>query len=248
VIELAAKCGDSNLQIQAVDACLSLEDPLLAPRQADLLQQQIYNCLDNDLREELVERLSEVRADDAKPHLYQLLQVYMGQNRSRDASRIIKMLKDIGEDSPVLTDHIRILKLSEPTNCAASNGRLPHPVSVGFFGGDENDKPRNEQLREDLMRDHLGLTVEFDYLGWNAKNLDRLVTSVDNFDVIVASNLMRTTVNCRLRERARESGKTFRYCRNRGNGTIADSILKAVHLQLAQEAAKGNHKSASQGG
>ena len=56
VIELAAKCGDSNLQAQAVDGCLSLKDPLLAPHQAQLLQQQTPSCEDLDLREELIHR------------------------------------------------------------------------------------------------------------------------------------------------------------------------------------------------
>jgi hypothetical protein len=52
------------------------------------------------------------------------------------------------------------------------------------------------------------------------------------------------TVNRRLRKRARESGKTFGFCRNRGNGTIAESILKAVNLHLAHnKAANGRHKS-----
>ena len=51
----------------------------------------------------------------------------------------------------------------------------------------------------------------------------------------MASNLMRATVNRRLREQALESGKTFRCCRNRVNGTIADSGLKAVHLHYAQD-------------
>jgi len=51
----------------------------------------------------------------------------------------------------------------------------------------------------------------------------------------VASNLMRATVNRRFREQALESGNTFGCCRNRGNGTIADSVLKAVHLHYAQD-------------
>jgi hypothetical protein len=95
------------------------------------------------------------------------------------------------------------------------------------------------------MRAHPGLTIEFDCRGWNTKNLDQLVTSVAKFDVIVASNLMRTTVNRRIRERTRESGKTFGFCRNRGTGTITDSIIKAVNLHLAHEAANGNPKSAN---
>jgi tetratricopeptide (TPR) repeat protein len=245
VIELAAKCGDSNLQAQAVDGCLSLKDPLLAPHQAQLLQQQISICEDLDLREELIERLIEIRPDDAKPHLYQLLQTYMGKQHPQDASRIIEALNDLGEDSPDLRDCLRVLQPGQPAKSAPSNGRLPHPVSVGFYGGDENDKPRTEQLRGELMRAHPGLTIEFDCRGWNTKNLDQLVTSVAKFDVIVASNLMRTTVNRRIRERTRESGKTFGFCRNRGTGTITDSIIKAVNLHLAHEAANGNHKSAN---
>jgi hypothetical protein len=46
---------------------------------------------------------------------------------------------------------------------------------------------------------------------------------------------MRATVNRRFREQALESGNTFGCCRNRGNGTIADSVLKAVHLHYAQD-------------
>ena len=147
--------------------------------------------------------------------------------------------------APDLRDCLRVLQPGQPAKSAPSNGRLPHPVSVGFYGGDENDKPRTEQLREELMRAHPGLTIEFDCRGWNTKNLDQLVTSVAKFDVIVASNLMRTTVNRRIRERTRESGKTFGFCRNRGTGTITDSIIKAVNLHLAHEAANGNHKSAN---
>ena len=243
VIELADKCSDSDLHDQAIDACLALKDPILAPQQTEMLHQQICICEDMDMREELIQRLIELRPDEAKPHLYQLLQTYMGRQRLRDAARIVALLHDIGEDSQTLRDCTRILKPSQPCTNSTSNGRLPHPVKVGFFGGDENDKPRTEQLRQDLMRDHPGLTVEFDCRGWNTKNLDRLVTSVDSCDVIVASNLMRTTVNRRLRKRARESGKTFGFCRNRGNGTIAESILKAVNLHLAHKAANGRHKS-----
>jgi thioredoxin-like negative regulator of GroEL len=110
VIEVATQCGDSQLQVQAVEACLSLPDPSLAPQQAEMLQQRIYSCDDMGLREHLIERLVAIRPDQAQPHLWQLLQVYRGQQRQRDAARIVKLLKDIGEDGPTLRD------------CAKANG------------------------------------------------------------------------------------------------------------------------------
>ena len=60
----------------------------------------------------------------------------------RTPSRIIEALNDLGEDSPDLRDCLRVLQPGQPAKSASSNGRLPHPVSVGFYGGDENDKPR----------------------------------------------------------------------------------------------------------
>jgi hypothetical protein len=110
VIEVASQCGDSQLQAQAVEACLSLQDPSLAPQQAEMLQQRIYSCDNMGLREHLIERLVAIRPDQAQPHLWQLLQVYLGQQRQRDAARIVKLLKDIGENGPTLTD------------CAKANG------------------------------------------------------------------------------------------------------------------------------
>ena len=75
-----------------------------------MLQQRIYSCDDMGLREHLIERLVAIRPDQAQPHLWQLLQVYRGQQRQRDAARIVKLLKDIGEDGPTLRD------------CAKANG------------------------------------------------------------------------------------------------------------------------------
>jgi len=61
---------------------------------------------------------------------------------SRTPSRIIEALNDLGEDSPDLRDCLRVLQPGQPAKSASSDVRLPHPVSVGFYGGDENDKPR----------------------------------------------------------------------------------------------------------
>ena len=51
----------------------------------------------------------------------------------------------------------------------------------------------------------------------------------------VASNLMRTDISRAIRQRARELGKTWGYCRNLGLGSITSSILNAVSLHLTRK-------------
>ena len=203
-LELAARLNDLDIYAQAVDACLSLPEPLLIPFQGRLLQQQIANCEDLDMKEELVEKLISLNPAEAKPHLYQLLRVHLGNNRPLDAWRMLEALREIGDDSQEFFAFERRLDATcrpKKEINAASVGALPSPVSVGCFGGDENDKPRLQKLGDDLMRKHPGLAIAFDISGWNTKNLAALVANVAKYDIIVASNLIRTNVSRGIRAR-----------------------------------------------
>jgi hypothetical protein len=164
----------------------------------------------------------------------------MGNQRYQDAWRILETLGEIGENTTDTQECFRVLQpICQPkVKGASSYGNLPCPVSVGFFGGDVQDKPRTDQLREEMMRNYPGLTLEFDHSGWNVHNHASLISSVASFDVIVASNLMRTDLSRSLRAKTRESGKVFGFCRNRGMATITASILKAVNLHLANKTGK----------
>lgn len=234
-VDLAAALGSPDLVARAVDGCLAMEDPLLAPHQIRLLVRRIPQVEDLDLRELLIERLTELSFDEARPFLYQLLHTYLGNQRNADASRIVQTLRGLGESSADLDQCARVLQTGATGIPQARSDRLPRPVSVGFYGGDTNHKARTDQLRAELMSKHPGLTIEFDHSVWNPNNLASLVQSVAKFDVVVASNLMRTDISRGIRQRARELNKSWGYCRNQGLGTITNSILNAVSLHLARK-------------
>ena len=234
-VDLAAALGSPDLVARAVDGCLAMKDPLLAPHQIRLLVRRIPQAEDLDLRELLIERLTELSSDEARPFLYQLLHTYLGNERNADASHIIQVLRSLGESSADLDQCARVLQSGANGASPARNDRLPRPVSVGFYGGDTSEKARTDQLRAELMSKHPGLTVEFDHTVWNPNNLAGLVQSVAKFDVVVASNLMRTDTSRGIRQRARELNKTWGFCRNQGLGTITNSILNAVSLHLARK-------------
>jgi hypothetical protein len=240
-LDIATRSQNISARARAIDSCLSVQEPFLATYQAKLLQQQITQCTDLDLQEALVQRLVDLHPQEAKPYLYQLLRMHMGNQRQQDAWRILETLREIGEDTTETQDCFRVLQpICQPeVKGVLSNGSLPYPVSVGFFGGDVQDKPRTEQLRQTMMQKHPGLTVEFDHSGWNVHNHAALVSSVAKFDIIVASNLMRTDLNRSLRAKTRESGKVFGFCRNRGMATIEDSIVNAVKLHIANTKPSG---------
>jgi hypothetical protein len=237
VIQLADEAQTPELMARAIEGCLSIKDPLLAPYQATLLQEQITRGADSDLKEELVERLTPLNPEQAKAYLYELLHAYLGNKRHEDAWRMVEALRELNEKSADLDQCVGVLRACfEPMAAARrTEGKLPFPVSVGFYGGDETDKLRTDQLREQLMREHPGLTVQFEHNTWNMKNWASLVSSVDKFDVVCASNLMRTDISRGIRRRARESGKIFGFCRNRGLGTISDTIMKAVEMHVARK-------------
>ncbi|MGH7968246.1 MAG: hypothetical protein ACREIC_05900, partial [Limisphaerales bacterium] len=232
VIGSASDLRQLDMVARAIDGCLSLKDPLLAPHQIRLLAQRIPQTEDLDLRELLIERLAELSADEAKPFLYQLLHTYLGNQRPADAWRIVEALRAVGECSEDLDQCSRALQGGANGLVPTKTDRLPRPVVVGFFGGDTSQKARTDQLRVELMKNHPGLTVEFDHTVWNANNLASLVQRVAKFDVVVASNLMRTDISRGIRQRARELNKTWGYCRNQGLATITNSILNAVNLHF----------------
>jgi hypothetical protein len=236
-IQFAAKAKEPDFIARAIDGCLDIKEPLLAPFQAKLLQEQITECEDSDLKEELVERFTPLNPEQAKAYLYQLLHEYLGNDRREDAWRMVEALRELKETSADLDRCVGVLQpyFAPTSKTRGVDGKLPRPVSVGFYGGDENDKVRTEQLRDELMCRHPGLTVEFEHNAWNMKNRSSLVSSVDKFDVVCASNLMRTDISRGIRRRAREQGKTFGFCRNRGLGTISETILKAVAMHLARK-------------
>lgn len=238
VMDLATGLKDQDLVARAIDGCLAIKEPLLVTYQTRLLQQQIAQCEDPDLREVLVDKLTNLHPEESKPFLYQLLHTYLGNQRHLDAWRIVETLAELGENS---TDLAQCRKVLQPSCQPALNPRnesrdakLPRPVSVGFYGGDTSEKARTDQIRAELMRKHPGLSVEFDHGVWNVKNLPTLLNSVTRFDVIVASNLMRTDISRGLRQRARELDKIYGFCRNHGTGTITKSIMDAVSLHLAR--------------
>lgn len=233
VLDIATTINNPEIATRAIEACLAITDPKLAPYRAELLSAQIADAKDLDIKEVLTEQLAQLQPEEAKPLYHSLLKTYLGQMRKEDAKRMLDALEELGEAPAQLQQYKHTLHAAKPAANQDASGRLPRPVSIAFFGGDECEKPKTDQLRRELMEAHPGLTVDFDHTAWNVKNLAALLSAIAKYDVIVASNLMRTTTNHRLRQRARELGKVFGFCRTRGKSCISKSITDALWSHLA---------------
>ena len=150
-----------------------------------------------DLKEELIERLLGVQTKAAKPHLYQApAHLHGAAPVAGCLAHRQDLLKEIGEDSEALRSCAMGLRPTAdeprralPTGSCRARFQLASTAATSTTGSVPTTAPRV------LMRKHPGLTIEFDLSCWNSKNLTSLVASVSRFDVIVPSNLMRTTVS-----------------------------------------------------
>lgn len=227
-LEHARKLQDEDTEDAIVDACLEFKEPHFMPLQVELLNQEIAAATKEEDRELFIHRLCEISPAEAKPHLYQLLRSHLGQQRFEAAEDVLDTLELAGEEPAALKDYRAVIAAAREKPKASIPAVTPIPARVLFIGGDESDRGRSEQLRQELSAAYPGLEVAFEHSGWNVKNLGFLLAEVPKHDIVVVSPLMRTTTYRRVHRQALQLGKVFGACRGRGMSGMRTSVLEAV--------------------
>ena len=230
---------------------LSLEDKRLGERFLSLMQDEFCDPFWSE-EESLWARVQLARKIGDDRTCAQLLPDLFYRYRDIQTNLALQILEQC-KTWKVDLDLIRQLKQALPiipetvkaqTDLSAKQCET-RPVKIIFVGGNEIQERYDDNVKKWLVNNIPNVHVQFEHTGWSSnwgRELDRILTRIEEADAVVLMQMMRTTLGRHLRKK---SARPWIPCTGTGQGSIRMSIQEAE--QVVRKQRRQNGKGACSG-